>query len=279
MKVLYGKVIRSSFKDCLIENLKNIPLSFYLYYDKDNLDCASYLKSIVKLFDSFSIPYEIGTYEKEKTIEENLSNFQENIQNRSVLLLRPLPIKEEKRFIDLIPSSSDPDMLTDINRGLLFSGDLSYLPATAFSVKTILDYYSIPLENKNAVVIGRSLSLGLPCFELLNQKNANVTLLHSHTEEENLKKYVGNADLIVLATGKPGVIKKEWLKLGVTLIDCGFHGKSGDIDFLVEEKDDISFTPVPFGVGSLTSYCLLMNALLLKAKERNQTIIPLSFQK
>lgn len=272
MKLLSGKTIRPIFKNLIQENLSLVPLSFYLYLESDNVDCVSYLNSIKKLLESFSIPYTIGCYDKEKTEEENLAEFKNSVtENHSVLLLRPLPVKNEKKFIDSIPSSCDPDMLTDINRGLLFSGDLNYLPATAKSVKTILDYYHIDCENKNAVVIGRSLSLGLPCFELMNRKNANVTLLHSKTDEKKRDEYLSDADIVILASGHSGLVKKETLKEGVTIIDCGFSFSHGDIGFTVEETDNIDYTPVPGGVGALTSYCLIDNAIYLKSKEKNLT--------
>lgn len=271
MRQLSGKVIRPLLKEVIMQNLSSVPLSFYLYLDKDNQDCVSYLHSIMKLLESFSIPYVIGYYDKDKTKEENLSLFKNGILEHSVLLLRPLPIKEEKEFIDLIPSDSDPDMLSNINRGLLFSGNLEYLPATAKSVKTILSYYNIKTENQNAVIIGRSLSLGLPCFELLNKKNANVTLLHSKTDEEKRNGYLKDADIIILASGHSGLVKKEILKDGVTIIDCGFSSRSGDLSFEVNEADDINYTPVPGGVGALTSYCLIENAIYLKAKSLHLT--------
>lgn len=270
MKLLSGKTIRPIFKNLIQENLSLVPLSFYLYLDNDNPDCVSYLNSIKKLLDSFSIPYTVGYYDRGKTEEGNLADFKNSLsEDYSVLLLRPLPIKNEKKFIDSIPSSSDPDMLSDINRGLLFSGDLNYLPATAKSVKTILDYYHIDCENKNAVVIGRSLSLGLPCFELLNRKNANVTLLHSKTDEKKRDEYLSKADIIILASGHSGLVKKETVKDGVTIVDCGFSYSHGDIGFTVDETDNIDYTPVPGGVGALTSYCLIENAIYLKSKEKN----------
>lgn len=270
MRQLSGKTIRPILKNIIQENLSLVPLSFYLYLDKDNVDCVSYLNSIKKLLDSFSIPYTIGYYDKSKTEEENLFVFKSSLlKEHSVLLLRPLPIRDEKKFIDMIPSSSDPDMLSDINRGLLFSGDLNYLPATAKSVKTILDYYSVETENKNAVIIGRSLSLGLPCFELMNKKNSNVILLHSKTKEVQRDHYLKDADIIILASGHSGLVKKEMLKKGVTIIDCGFSAMSGDLGFTVNEEDDINYTPVPGGVGALTSYCLISNAIYLKSKEKN----------
>lgn len=266
MIVLSGKSIRPFLKSDIEEKLSKTSLSFYLYVDPENPDCMSYLKSIEKLLDSFSIPYQIGYYDRAKSLVENLSVFSISIHHHSVLLLRPLPIKEEKKFIDLIPPSQDADMLTDINRGRLFAGTLDYLPATAQSIRKILSFYQIPLKDKNAVVLGRSLSLGLPCFELLNRMDSNVTLLHSRTSDEKREKAIRNADVLLLCTGRSGLLKKEWLKKGVVVIDAGYSSNHGDLGFAPEEEEDIAYTPVPGGVGALTSYCLLLNALNLRAK-------------
>ena len=99
MRQLSGKVIRPLLKEVIMQNLSSVPLSFYLYLDQENQDCVSYLNSIKKLLESFSVPYVIGCYDKDKTKEENLSIFKAGISKHSVLLLRPLPIKEEKEFI------------------------------------------------------------------------------------------------------------------------------------------------------------------------------------
>ncbi len=266
MKILSGKTIRPLLKEEIEDKLKKTPISFYLYLDEENPDCVSYLRSIEKLLASFSIPYEVGSYQHALSPEENLQVFSSSIKEHSVLLLRPLPIREEKRFIDRIPPSQDADMLTDINRGRLFGGDLDCLPATAQSIRRILSYYEISLADQNAVILGRSLSLGLPCFELLNRMDSNVTLLHSKTSEEKREAYVKNADLLLLCTGRSGLVRKEWLKEDVTVIDAGFSFQHGDLGFVPEENDRISYTPVPGGVGALTSYCLLLNALNLRNK-------------
>lgn len=267
MSQLSGKVIRPILKEIIEENLKKVPLDFYIYGDSSNPDCVSYQKSLEKLLNSFSIPYRVSSYNKNKTEEENLLAFKNEIKDSSVLLLRPLPIKNENLFIESIPSSQDPDMLSNINRGILFSGDLSYLPATAKSVMTILKYYHVKVESKNVVVLGRSLSLGLPCFELINGMNGNVSLLHSKSLREDSNEYIKKADVIILATGKTGLICENMIKDGATIIDCGFSYGSGDLGFIPADNALYDYTPVPGGVGSLTSYCLIQNAIFLKAKE------------
>ena len=264
MKVLSGKEIRPLLKEEIINKLQEKKISFLLYLDKENEDCNAYLKSIEKLLSSFSIEYRVSYYDKNKNEEENLLEFKNEIKDSSVLILRPLGVKNEKSFIDSIPSSKDPDMLTDINRGILFSGNLNYLPATAKSVEQIVKHYHVETKGKKVLVVGRSLSVGLAMFELFQVLDATVTLAHSKTSEEDLKLYAKQADIIVLASGRKNLIKREWLSKKTTIIDCGYSYNSGDLGFVPEEDELVAYTPVPGGVGSLTSYCLLLNALNIK---------------
>ena len=261
--ILSGKALRPYLEEEIKEGLQKTPLSFYLYVDPSKEDCVAYLRSIKKLLDKFAIPYREGIYHPEWDFEKNLSTLREECRNSQVMLFRPL-CKEEDKFIQAIPSLQDPDMLTDINRGKLASGDLDYLPATARSAMEILERYQISLEGKNAVVIGRSLSVGLPCFLYALKKNASVTLLHSKTPEEERHKRIQQADILFLASGKPDLVSPSDLHEGQVIIDCGYSSGSGDLGFI--PSDDISYTPVPGGVGSLTSYCLLLNALTLEKK-------------
>jgi len=126
-----------------------------------------------------------------------------------------------------------------------------------------LENYHIDVEGKRALVLGRSTEVGYPCFQLLNKMNAAVTLAHSKVDSATLSSYVKQADIIILATGKPDLIKKEDLNKDVIIIDCGFNPDGGDLGFVPNEGEVKAYTPVPGGVGSLTSYCLLLNAIHL----------------
>ncbi|MCI7065760.1 MAG: bifunctional 5,10-methylenetetrahydrofolate dehydrogenase/5,10-methenyltetrahydrofolate cyclohydrolase [Bacilli bacterium] len=266
MELLLGKPIRELLKERIQEELRYHPISFYLYSEKEREDCQSYLRSIKKMLDSFQVPYREDYYSHEKSLEENLDNFVTNSKESFVLLARPMI--HEEHFIQKIPARFDPDMLTIENMGKLASADISYLPATARSVKEILEYYQVELEGKNAVVIGRSLSVGFPCAQYLLKRNANVTILHSHTPKDKLDAFVKTADILVLASGKIGLIDSKLLDENKVIIDCGFIKGSGDLGFTPEEGSLKAYTPVPGGVGSLTSYCLLLNAIQLAKKER-----------
>ncbi len=266
MRILSGKEIRPLLKDEIQKELKDVSLSFYLYSNKEDYASQAYLNGIKKTLASFLIPYSEGFIHPEEDREANLSLFKKESEGKSILMARPLKVDYEKEFLSLIPTSQDPDMLTDFNRGFLFGGDLDYLTATSQSVRRILSYYRIPTEGKKAVVLGRSTEVGYPCFQLLNKMNAATTLLHSKVDEKTIQEYIRQADILVLATGKSGLIKEESLHPGLTIIDCGFNPNGGDLGFIPKEDTLSCYTPVPGGVGALTSYCLLLNAIHLKKK-------------
>ena len=129
----------------------------------------------------------------------------------------------------------------------------------------ILKYYEINLEGMNAVVVGRSQIVGLPMFNLLQQANATVTLCHSRTK--NLREHTKNADLVVVAAGRPEFLGKDDFKQGAVVIDVGIHRKEidgknklvGDVRYSELEGWASAATPVPKGVGPMTITMLLQN--------------------
>ncbi len=264
MKILSGKELRPLLKNQIEQELKDTKVSFYLYSDRNDFPSQAYLRGIKKTLDGFGIPYEEGFIDQEKSREENLMEFRESIKDHSVLMARPLHVSYEEDFLSLIPSSQDPDMLTTYNRGKLFGGNLMYLTATSRSVKVILEQYHIQTKGKKAVVIGRSTEVGYPCFQLLNRMNAATTLLHSGVDKMTMEEYVKEADIIIFATGKSNLIDRNCFNSNQTVIDCGFNPNGGDLGFIPEEDELLAYTPVPGGVGCLTSYCLLLNAIHLK---------------
>lgn len=264
MILLSGKQIKESYQLELKSMLEQTTLSFFLYSDPLNEDCQSYLKSIKRMLDSFQITYVETFYDRTLSEEENLRRFQENIQDHAVLLARPLPCQNEEAFIESIPSAQDPDMLTQINRGRLYGGDLDYLPATAKSAQRIVRHYQIPLQGKKVTVVGRSISVGLPLFAFFLKENATVTLCHSKTSKEDLRQALINADIIALASGVKNLVDPSWLDSKKVVIDCGYSDGTGDLNFIPENV--FAYTPVPGGVGALTSYCLLENALKIQKK-------------
>lgn len=262
--ILSGKELRPLVAGKIQEELKNKEVSFYLYSNKEDFPSQAYLRGIKKTLDSFHVPYSEGFINLDKSKEENLSIFKKESQNKSILMARPLKVDYEHEFLSLIESEYDPDMLTTFNRGKLFGGDLNYLTATSQSVKILLEHYHIDVKGKRALVLGRSTEVGYPCFQLLNKLDACVTLAHSKVSKETLSCLVKESEIIVLATGKPGLVNREDLNCNHVIIDCGFNPNGGDLGFVPLEEEVKAYTPVPGGVGALTSYCLLLNAIHLK---------------
>jgi methylenetetrahydrofolate dehydrogenase (NADP+)/methenyltetrahydrofolate cyclohydrolase len=182
----------------------------------------------------------------------------------------PLPKHiNHDRVMDAIAAEKDVDGWTTANLGKLLAGEEDgFLPATPAGVMRMLEYYDVELEGKHAVVIGRSNVVGKPVALLLLQKNATVTICHSKTS--NLAAFTREADILVVAVGKPGLITGDMVKKGAVVIDVGINktekGLVGDVKFdEVIKKADCA--PVPGGIGLLTVAMLLDNTV--KAAEMN----------
>lgn len=264
MKILSGKQLRPILAEKIKKEIEDAPLCFFLYSNKEDFASQAYLRSIKKMLASFGVPFKEDFIDPEQGEKQNLFHFKEESKGCSILLARPLHVSYESKFLSLINSESDPDMLTEENRGKLFGGDLNYLTATSQSVKYLLEEYQIPLSGKKAVVLGRSTEVGYPCFQLLNKRDCATTLLHSKVDSKTICSFIKEADIIILATGKSNLVPRECFNSNQVLIDCGFNPNGGDLGFIPKEGEFAAYTPVPGGVGSLTSYCLLLNAIHLK---------------
>lgn len=189
-----------------------------------------------------------------------------------IILQLPLPkALNEKRVINSISPEKDIDCLTYINQGKLYCNEKVFLPCTPNSIMTLLEKSKVDLEGKNVVVIGRSNIVGKPVAQLLLNKNATVTICHSRTK--NLEEACKNADIIVVAIGKPKFLTEEFVNNNSIIIDVGtssLNGKiTGDVDFdkVIDRVQMI--TPVPGGVGALTTTLLIKNACEALDKNEN----------
>ncbi len=136
----------------------------------------------------------------------------------------------------------------------------TFYPCTPYGIMLLLKEYQIPLNGKNAIVIGRSPILGKPISMMLLNEDCTVTICHSKTK--NLPEIIKNGDIIVGAVGKPEFIKADWIKTGAVLIDAGYNsGNVGDIEMSVASLKSSYYTPVPGGVGPMTIAVLLQQTL------------------
>jgi methylenetetrahydrofolate dehydrogenase (NADP+)/methenyltetrahydrofolate cyclohydrolase len=180
-----------------------------------------------------------------------------------ILVQLPLPAEiNERRALRAVAPIKDVDGFHPASAGQLYLDDPTFVPATPLGVMALLEEYDVPLEGARAVVIGRSTIVGKPAALLLLRANATVTICHSRTQD--LAEHVGQADVVVAAVGKAGMVTAEMIKPGAAVVDVGINrteqGLRGDVDPAAAERAGL-ITPVPGGVGPMTIAMLLRNTI------------------
>ena len=211
----------------------------------------------------------------ENTTEDELLKIIDELNHdktvHGILVQLPLPkqINEEKVIMAISPEK-DVDGFHPVNIGKIMQGVGGIAPCTPKGVMTILDELGIDIEGKNAVVIGRSIIVGRPMASLLLNKGATVTICHSKTKD--LKEHTKNADILVVAVGKPHLVTADMVKENAVVIDVGINridGKLiGDVDTENVSKKAKYISPVPGGVGLTTVYTLMENVVELAEKSK-----------
>lgn len=201
----------------------------------------------------------------EKILSEFINKLNQDPTVTGFFIQLPLPPHlDNDRLINLINPEKDVDCLTATNLGLLVQNKPRFLPATAAAVEIILKKARFNLRGAQVVIIGRSRIAGLPIALQVLHQNATVTICHRQTK--NLGHITKQADLLISAVGKPGLIKATMIKKGAGIIDIGWArvaGKpKGDVDQKALGKIGTFYTPVPGGVGPVTVACLLRNVLV-----------------
>jgi methylenetetrahydrofolate dehydrogenase (NADP+) / methenyltetrahydrofolate cyclohydrolase len=193
-----------------------------------------------------------------------------------LLVQTPLPGQiDEARVMRAIDPVKDVDGLHPFNAGQLYLGRQTFVGGTPLGIMRLLDEYRVPLAGRRAVVVGRSIIVGKPVAMLLLQANATVTICHSRTDE--LERHTAEADVLVAAVGRPGVITADHVKRGAAVVDVGITrtdaGLLGDVDPAAAETATF-LTPVPGGVGPMTIACLLGNAVRAARYRRGALAFP-----
>jgi len=203
------------------------------------------------------------TSEDELLNEIDILNKDENTDG--ILVQLPLPKHiDEQKVIEAIHPSKDVDGFHPTNIGRMIVKKQSFLPCTPYGIIKILQYENIEIEGKHVVVIGRSNIVGKPMGQLLLNESATVTYCHSKTKD--IKSFTKNADIIIVAVGKPNVIDESYIKEGAVIIDVGVNRVDdsrlvGDVDFDSAKLKASYITPVPGGVGPMTITMLLKNTI------------------
>ena len=202
------------------------------------------------------------------TSELKLLNLIDELNNNEhingILVQLPLPKHiSSHKILEAIKPEKDVDGFHLQNVGRLVTGNPSFIPCTPAGIIQLLDYYSVDLEGKSAVVLGRSNIVGKPVAFLLLEKNATVTICHSRTKD--LSKITRQADVLIAAIGKPNFVSADMVKDDSVIIDVGINrvnGKLvGDVDYQAVSQKVSLITPVPGGVGPMTIAMLMANTL------------------
>ena len=259
-----------------VEYLKKDGINPKLVVIHANQDEASniYISKKRKMCEELGILEEEYDFDESVTQEEILQLLDKLNQDENVHgILVQLPIfnhLDSKEILEAISPKKDVDGFHPINIGKLMQGVGGVAPCTPKGVMTILDELNINVEGKNATVIGRSIIVGRPMGALLLNKGATVTTCHSKTP--NLKEHTKNADILVVAVGKPHLVTEDMVKEGAIVIDVGINrvdGKLiGDVDTENVAEKAKYITPVPGGVGLTTVYTLMENVIELAEQNK-----------
>ena len=275
-EILKGLSVANALTEKLIarcENLKskNINPTLAILRVGERPDDISYENGILKRCEKIGINVKKFVI----TQEEILKNIEEINNDKNIhgcLMFRPLSDKNlEKKACEILLPEKDADCMTEKSLASVFIGNKNgYPPCTAEACIELMDYYGIEIEGKNIAVIGRSLVIGKPVSMMLQNRNATVIMCHSKTK--NLPDISRNAEIIIAAIGKAGFIDSKFLSHGQTVIDVGINvndeGKlCGDVKFYDAEKIVEKITPVPGGVGSVTTAILAKH--VIEAAERS----------
>lgn len=260
MELLNGKIVKESIINDLLEKVDKLDRQLGLTVIQVGEDPASdvYIKQKEKMANSLGYSFNHLKYDvnvPEDFLVAKIEELNKDPLIDGILVQMPLPTNlNAKRIQNTISPNKDVDGLTDINMGKLTHNVDALVACTPLGIMEMLKYYDISVQNKNVVIIGRSDLVGKPLFNLMINNNATVTLCHSKTK--NLKFYTKNADVLIVAIGKPNFINKDYIKEEAVIIDVGINRINsklcGDVDF-ESVKDICSYiTPVPGGVGQMT---------------------------
>lgn len=231
-------------------------------------DDLSYERGLIKRFESVGakvVTYVIEEDKGESKLIEVLTNCNNDPDIHGILMFRPLPKGyNQKKIENMINPEKDVDCMHLINIAHTFAQDgEGYEPCTARAVMKLLEHYEIELTGKNVVVIGRSMVVGKPLSMMLQKANATVTMCHTRTR--NLQEICKNADIILAAAGVAKMVNESYVNQGQTVIDVGINVLDGQLcgDVNYESVAEIAenVTPVPGGVGTVTTSILLMQTV------------------
>ena len=280
--ILKGLDVAKAMKEKMmtdIELLKEKGISPHLGIVRlgERSDDLAYERSAVKKCEGIGIrntvfKYPIDISQQELIREINKLNNDQSIHG--LLIFRPLPKHIDENIIKhVIDPKKDVDCFSPVNVAKVFEGDSSgFAPCTAEAVMEILDFYEIPVEGKNIVVVGRSMVVGKPVSMLLVKKHGTVTICHTKTK--NIETICRGAEILIAAAGKAEMITQDFIGEGAVVIDVGINMNAenslcGDVNFTEVFEKAGYITPVPGGVGTVTTSILVRHVVEAALKSLN----------
>lgn len=274
--LLDGRKVASELLESLKPKVKELDPKLVIVQVGEDPASESYIKQKVKSCDSVGMRHEHKKLDAKTTLEElmeivNELNSDDDVAGFIVQL--PLPDHLQPhvpQIIRAIDPAKDVDGFCAYNLGKTFLSKEfeNLLPATPAGIIAILEHYKIDVVGKDVVIVGRSNTVGKPIAVMLMNRNATVTVCHSKTRD--MKHETQDADILIVAVGKPKLITADMVKEGAVVIDVGINrvdGKLvGDVDFDAVKEKASAITPVPGGVGPVTVASLIQN--VVRAKER-----------
>ena len=271
-KLLEGKPIAEKIKEQIkqeMQSLKEKPVLAGIQVG-ENAGAAAYVKSQTKLAENLGIVYQLHKLDQqvsESSLIGSIKKLNADKTVNGIIIQMPLPNHiDYKKISQYIFPEKDVEGMHPANIGKILFGKAVMLPCTPAAVMELLKETGIDLYGKEVVVVGHSEIVGKPLSLLLLDKFATVTVCHIGTSKvRKLEEHVKKAEVLIVAVGKAGLIKGEWIKEGAIVIDVGINRVGdkivGDVEFEEAEKHASFITPVPGGVGPLTVTMLMRNLL------------------
>lgn len=277
MLELRGKKVSDGIKEYVSKELETLSFVPKLAIVRvgENPDDMSYERGATKKLKSFGLDVASYVFPQDISDEDFKKAFKdinEDDEVTGILLLRPLPRTiNEKDIENMIDPKKDLDGISPINIAKVFAGDTTgFSPCTSEAVIEVLKAYDIELTGKRVTVVGRSMVVGKPVSMLLLKENATVTMTHTRTVD--LKKTCSDAEIVIAAAGRAKMLNSDYCGQDAVMIDVGINvdenGKlCGDVDYATLDGKASAATPVPGGVGTITT-AVLAKHLIQAAKMR-----------
>jgi len=274
-EIIDGKRIAGEIKEKLkeeIEGLKKrgITPSLSAVQVGDDPGTRVYVRAQQKSCEKIGIEYKLHQFKEnisQKELTEFIIRLNEDKAVSGIILQMPLPSQLDARFLQkMIDPEKDAEGVSPANMGMVVYGKPLLGPCTAMAVMELINSTGIKLYGKEAVMVGHSDIVGKPTALLLLDKFVTISVCHIATGERgSLPEYVAKGEILIVAVGKANLIKGEWIKEGAIVIDVGINrveGKIvGDVEFEVAKEKASYITPVPGGVGAVTTAMLLKNTV------------------